>query len=127
MIDAIRSSVHFATNRPATAPKAASRIDSVSSCVISCRRLAPIDRRTAISAARPAPRTSSRLAMFAQAISSTVPVTASRMISGVRASLSKLLWPRLPGSVVITFALKRAIVCSLMPFWSGASTSLMIA
>ena len=75
MIDAIRSSVHFATTRPAIAPNAASRIDSVSSCVINCRRFAPIDRRTAISAARPAPRTSSRLAMFAQAISSTVPVT----------------------------------------------------
>ncbi len=65
--------------------------------------------------------------MLAQAISSTVPVTASRMISGVRASLSKLLCPRLPGSVVISLALKRAIVWSLMPFCSGASTSLTIA
>ena len=65
--------------------------------------------------------------MFAQAISSTVPVTASRMISGVRASLSKLLWPRLPSSSVISLALNFAIVWSLMPFCSGASTSLRIA
>ena len=38
---------------------------------ISCPRPAPIDSRTAISPARAAPRASSRLAMFAQAISST--------------------------------------------------------
>ena len=33
-IDAIRSSVHFATNSPAIAPSVASMTDSVSSCVI---------------------------------------------------------------------------------------------
>ena len=42
----------------------------------------------AISAARPAPRASRRLAMFAQAINSTTPVTPNSSMSGVRASLS---------------------------------------
>ena len=82
----IRSSVHFATSTPPTAPITASSTDSVSSCRTSCQRLAPIDSRTAISAARPVPRTSSRLAMLVQAMSSTVPVTANRIISGALAS-----------------------------------------
>ena len=59
----------------------ASSADSVRSCRTTCQRLAPIDSRTAISLARAAPRASSRLAMLAQAISSTKPVTASSSVS----------------------------------------------
>ena len=63
-------------------PMAASSTDSVRSCATSCQRLAPIDSRTAISRRARAPRASSRLAMLAQAISSTKPVTASSSVSG---------------------------------------------
>ena len=50
-------------------------------------RAAGADRQpTAISPARPAPRTSSRLAIFAQAINSTTPVTPKSSVSGVDAS-----------------------------------------
>ena len=71
--DAISASVHRATTRPAMPPSTASTHDSVSSCTSRWRRLAPSDSRMAISVARPAPRASSRLAMFAQAMSSTMP------------------------------------------------------
>ena len=70
-----------ATTRPSAPPIAASRADSVRSWRTTCQRLAPIDSRTAISLARAAPRASSRLAMLAQAISSTKPVTASSRVS----------------------------------------------
>ena len=46
---------------------------SVSSCWITRRRVAPSAVRTLISALRPMPRTSSRFAIFAHAISSTTP------------------------------------------------------
>ena len=65
--------------------------------------------------------------MFAHAISSTIAVTPRSSVSGGRASRWTELWPRPPGSTPIVFCLKRAIVCSLMPFCSGASTSLRIA
>ncbi len=48
---------------------------SVSSCWMILPRLAPSTVRRDISAFRPIPRTSSRLAMFAHAISSTSPET----------------------------------------------------
>ncbi len=64
--------------------------------------------------------------MFAQAISSTNPVTPSSRVSGALASRDTLLWPRLPGSIRIGFAWNRASVCGLMPFCSGTSTSLTI-
>ena len=121
-------SVQRATTRPSAPPSAASSADSVSSCRTSCQRLAPIDSRTAISLARAAPRASSRLAMLAQAISSTNAVTPSSSVSGGCARRrAMLLWPRAPGSTVTGLALKRAIVASLMPFCSGASTSLTMA
>ena len=65
--------------------------------------------------------------MFAHAMSSTSAVTPRSSISGVRASPWTELWPRQPLRRRCSFALNRAIVCSLMPFWSGASTSLTIA
>ena len=55
------------------------------------------------------------------------PVTPSSSASGALRFAVTLLWPRLPASSTIGFALNRAIVCGLMPFCSGASTSLMIA
>ena len=54
-----------------TAPSIASTRLSVSSCLISRRRLAPMASRMAISRLRVLPRASSKLAMLTQAISST--------------------------------------------------------
>jgi hypothetical protein len=65
--------------------------------------------------------------MFAHAISSTTVVTASRSVNGALASSKMSLCPRVPGSTVTCLALKRAIVWSLTPLCSGASTLLMIA
>ena len=48
--------------------------------------LPPSDARTAISRVRPTPRASSRLAMLAQAISSTKPATAASIREVVRKS-----------------------------------------
>ncbi len=124
--DARKVSVHCATTSPATPPSAASSIDSVRSWRTTWPRLAPIDSRTAISVDRFAARASRRLAMFAHAISRTTPVTASSSSSGGRASSCMLLCPRAPGSTRSSFARNRAIVWSLIPFWSGASTSLTI-
>ncbi len=64
--------------------------------------------------------------MFAQAMSSTMPVMPSRSSIGVRASVCTLLCPRCPSTSSIALARKRAIVGALMPSWSGASTSLMM-
>ena len=115
-------SVAIATNSPAAPPHAASNHDSVRSCTISCRRVAPSDRRTAISPARAADRANSKLAMLAHAMSSTIAVTPNKSTMGVVASVAIPLWPCAPGSTTIGFVLKRAIVCSLMFFWSGTST-----
>ena len=125
-IASIRSSVHCATTRPAAPPSSESRHDSPSSWRTSRARPAPIESRTAISPARAADRASSRLAMFAHAMTSTNAVTHCSRISGVRASALTLLWPAAPGSRTSVRALKRAIVCGLMPCCSGASTSLMM-
>ena len=65
--------------------------------------------------------------MFAQAMSRTNPVTPSRRFSGAVAPSRKLLWPRFPSSTTMVLARNRFIVASLMPFWSGASTSLTMA
>ena len=65
--------------------------------------------------------------MFAHAMSSTSAVTPSSSVSGARASRDTDVWPRAPGATMIGLARNRAIVCSLMPVWSGASTSLTIA
>ena len=66
--------------------------------------------------------------MFAHAMISTRPVTPNSSMSGAPA-LPSMTWlcPRAPGATTIFFARKRAIVWSLMPFCSGASTSLRIA
>ncbi len=77
---------------------------------------------------RAADRASSRLAMFAQAMSSTRPVTRHqqaerRLALRRRPSSGRASRPRARSAL----ALKRASVWSLMPRCSGASTSLMIA
>ena len=64
--------------------------------------------------------------MFAQAMSSTMPVTPKSRVSGARASRDTPLWPRDPSAMVIWRARKRASVCSLI-FCSGASTSVVMA
>ena len=83
--------VRRATNKPAMPPSSASVHDSTSNCVSSCRRLAPIDKRTAISPARPAPFASRRFAMLAHAVSNTSAVTPISKISGARACAWTLL------------------------------------
>jgi hypothetical protein len=125
-MEPISASVHRATSRLAIPPSSASRTDSVRSCASTWRRLAPSERRTAISIPRPAPRASSRLAMLAQAMSRTRPVMAKSSVSGVRTSACSELCPRRPGSSVTSLARKRAIPCSLIPSCSGASTSATI-
>ena len=64
--------------------------------------------------------------MFAQAMSSTTPVTEKSRIIGVFASRCTELWPRAPGARSSRLALKLCIVLSLISFWRGASTSVMI-
>ena len=78
-------------------PNAASRHASVSSCRTSCARLAPIERRIAISPARAAERASSRFAMFAQAMTSTSAVTPKSSVSGACASPPRRALPSSPG------------------------------
>ncbi len=80
-----------------------------------CRRAPPIERRTAISPARPTALASSRLAMFAQALSRTTKVTESRRTRGTNASSGVELWPRAPGVTSMPFALKRSMLDALMP------------
>ena len=54
--------------------------------------------------------------MFAQAISSTMPATASSRIIGGRSSRCAPLCPRRPSFTVIAFALNRPIVWAVIPF-----------
>ena len=61
----------YARPRPATPATNASSTLSTSSCRTMRHRVAPIETRTAISRERSAARASSRLATFAQAMSST--------------------------------------------------------
>jgi hypothetical protein len=119
-------SVHCATMMLATPPMSARTMDSVRSWRMTCVRLAPSERRTAISVLRVAPRARSRLAMLAQAMSSTMPVMPKSSMSGVFASWCMELCPRCPSATVTSLARKRFSVCSLIPVWRGASTSLMI-
>ena len=82
----------------------------------SAQRLAPIDSRTAISPVRAAARASSRLAMLAQAISSTRPVTPSSIFSGgpaSRAHRALALVPRLDARA--SWSRNCCIRWSLMP------------
>ena len=94
---------------------------------MSCRRVAPSESRTAISVVRFAARASSRLAMLAQAMSSTMPVTAKSSVSGSRDAVMAELWPLRPSLSVMTWARNRAAVWAPRPLIRGASTSLMIA
>ena len=98
----------------------------MSSCATICRRVAPSERRTAISIARPAPRASSRFAMFAHAMSSTIAVM---HMSRSERRLRRLVQRALSAPPVLErdeLRLERFIVESLIPFWSGASTVLRI-
>ena len=61
-------------------------------------------------AERAAARASRRLAMLAQAMSRTRPVTPSSSFNGVAASCSTELWPRAPSSIRICLALNLASV-----------------
>ena len=71
--------VPTATARPTMPPSTASSTLSSSACVTICRREAPSASRTAVWPRRATARASSRLATFAQAISSTSPHTPNRM------------------------------------------------
>ncbi len=70
--------------RPTMAARVASNRLSVSSWLMIRPRLAPIERRTAISRCRDVARASSRFAVFAQAISSSKPTIAISAKSGAR-------------------------------------------
>ena len=126
---AIRSSVQRATSSPATPPSAREQHDSVSSCAISCQRARANRQRAPPSRRRgPRARASSRLAMLAQAISSTKPVTPSSSVSGaLRFARDASSARARPARRHIAFALNAPSSASLMPFCSGASTSLTIA
>ena len=78
-------------------------------CFIRCPRR-ELFTRECISPARDADRASSRLAMFAHAISSTKAVTPSSSVSGAFASRDAELCPFVPASSVICFARNFAIV-----------------
>ena len=65
--------------------------------------------------------------MLAHAISRTTAVTPKSMASGFLASSCIELCPRAPGASEIGLARNRSRVAALMPFWSGASTSLTMA
>ena len=83
---------------------------------INCPRVAPNDRRTAISIVRFAARASNKLAILAQAMRSTIPVIRKSMTSGVRASLITLLCPLRPSVSKIFFALNCARFFWVAPF-----------
>jgi hypothetical protein len=119
-------SVQEAKTRLTRPPIAASTSDSVSSCPTSCLRVAPSERRTAISISRPVARAISRLAMLAQAMRSTSPVIAKSMNSGPPASSPMSLCPLLPSLTATAFSLNCASTESRMFCCSGASTSRMI-
>jgi len=103
----------------------ASKMDSVSTWPMSCRRVAPNDKRTAISIVRFAARASSRFAMFAHAINNTIAVIEKRSRIGVRDSLIIELCHFRPSLRTTFFALNCAMVLALIPFCNGTSTSLM--
>ncbi len=71
-----------ASSTPARPPASASRTLSLTSHRVRSRRLAPSATRIAASCARPAARTRSRLATFAQATSSTSPTAPINTSSG---------------------------------------------
>ena len=96
------ASVQYAMTTLTIPPSTASSTDSVRTCVMSCRRVAPSESRTAISVVRFAARASSRLAMLAQAMSSTMPVTAKSSVSGSRDAVIAELWPLRPSLSVMT-------------------------
>jgi hypothetical protein len=74
--------VAVAHTMPTTVAASASMLDSTSTCWSSRLRPAPIDARKPISRTRAAPRASSRLATFEQAISSTTATMTASATSG---------------------------------------------
>ena len=74
--------VAVAPTMPTTVAASVSTLDSISTCWSSRPRPAPIDARTIISRIRAAPRASSRLATFEQAMSSTTATITARATSG---------------------------------------------
>ena len=93
-----------ANTAPSVAPSRASSVLSESNCLISLPRAAPIACRTAISRSRTLARASSRFARFAQAISSTSPVVASRIQRGCSYSRRNCETPVPPGVTVSLLA-----------------------
>ena len=88
-----------ARSRPAAPPNTASSRLSVSSCRMSLQRPAPMESLSAISFCRAAPGASSRLAMLAQAISSTSPTRPINILPNFQASgLLRGEDPQAPGS-----------------------------
>ena len=90
--------LQYAKARPAIPPSTEMMIASVTRCVMSRNRPAPMATRIAISFWRDAARASRRFATFAHAMSKTNPTTAPRMASGFDKRFRKYEYPPLPGS-----------------------------
>jgi hypothetical protein len=88
----------IASVRPASPPTTESARLSTSSCCTSRARVAPSERRVAISRCRPAARARRRLATFAQAMTRTPPAMAISTHSGFVIWLRKLECPWAAGS-----------------------------
>ena len=91
------ASAHCASATPAAAPRIASRKLSVSSWRINRPRPDPIERRTANSFCRAAPRASSKFARLAQAISKTSATRVMSSFNGAPKDSCKVEAPRPPG------------------------------
>ncbi len=93
-----RTTINSAPSRPAEDPRrrpeGRAACPSVSSCRINRQRLAPSERRTAISFWRTAARASNRFATFAQAINSTRPTIVINRPPAITT------FPRNPGLIV---------------------------
>ena len=94
-----------ASTMPSPAPVSATTRLSVSSSATSRRRLAPSDARMASSVCRAVPRTRMRLAMLAQAMSSTMPTAPNTAIMAGRTGPTMMSCSSATPAVVSVFSL----------------------
>ena len=98
---AITGVIQKARSAPSPPPPSARSKVSLSSCLTIRPGLAPSAKRMPISRSRTTPRTSKRLARFAQQINNTKPTAAERVRSAflLRPSISPSKWSRSPISL----------------------------
>ena len=109
-----------ATATPRNPPTTASTAPSIASCRINRPRPAPSAARVASSVIRDAPRASSRLATFTEAISITTPTTASASESGWPNCCRNASRPCAPGATSI---LKSFGLGGTSPGWKAGWSS----